>query len=108
MEGEGKPGKIQVGIDWSTTGIQKPISKPDSRPPSSRLDASGPSMKSTVTKKSQRHASASRTGTGSQGKFSCTPSTQLGDPEKREIKEKPHRWIESRVKCLDPAGYGGD
>ena len=31
-EGEGKPGKIQVSIDWSTTGIQKPISKSDSHP----------------------------------------------------------------------------
>ena len=27
-----KPGKVQVGIDWSTTGVQKPISKPDSHP----------------------------------------------------------------------------
>ena len=106
MEGEGKPGKIQVSIDWSTTGIQKPVLKPDSHPPSSKLDASGSSMKSTVTRKShQRHASTSRTGTGSQRKFSCTPSAQLGDPEKREIKEKPHRWIESPVKHLDPAGY---
>ena len=64
MEGEGKPGKIQVGIDWSTMGIQKPVSKPDSHPLSSKLDASGSSVKSTVTKVSRRHASASRTGTG--------------------------------------------
>ena len=98
MEGEGKPGKIQVGI-------QKPVSKPDSYLPSSKLDASGPSVKSTVTKMSQRHASASQTGTGPEGELSCTPNAQLGDPEKREIKDKPHRWIESRVKCLDPAGY---
>ena len=104
-EGEGKPGKIQVGIDWSTTGIQKPISKLDSHPPSSRLDASGPSVKSTVTKVSQKHASASRTRTGPEGKLSHTPNTQLGDPEKREIKDKPHRWIESQVKHLDPASY---
>ena len=48
-EGEGKPGKVQVSIDWSTTGIQKPVSKLDSHAPSSRLDASGPSVKSTVT-----------------------------------------------------------
>ena len=41
-EGEGKPGKIQVGIDWLTMGIQKPVSKPDSHPPSSKLDVSGP------------------------------------------------------------------
>ena len=105
MEGQRKPGKVQVGIDWSTTGIQKPVSKPDSRAPSSRLDASGPSVKSTVTKVSQKHASASRTRTSLGGKLSHTPNAQLGDPEKREIKEKPHRWIESRVKRLDPAGY---
>ena len=87
------------------TGIQKPVSKPDSHPPSSKLDASGPSVKSTVVKTSQKHASASRTGTGPKGKLSHTSNAQLGDPEKREIKDKPHRWIESRVKCLDPASY---
>ena len=100
-EGEGKPGKIQVGIDWSTTGIQKPVSKPDSHPPSSKLDVSGPSVRSTVAKVSQKHASVSRTRTG----LSRTPNAQLGDPEKREIKDKPHRWIEARVKRLDPADY---
>ena len=87
-------------------GIQKPVSKPDSCAPSSKLDASGSSTKSTVTKKPhQRHASASLTETGSQGKFSHNPGAQLGDLGKREIKEKPHRWIESRVKRLDLAGY---
>ena len=101
MEGEGKPGKIQVGIDWSTTGIQKPIFKLDSCPPSSKLDVSGPSVRSTVAKVSQKHASASRTRTS----LSHTPNAQLGDLEKREIKDKPHRWIEARVKHLDPAGY---
>ena len=104
-EGKGKPGKVQVGIDWLMTGIQKPVSKPDSHPPSSKLDASGPSVKSTVVKASQRHASASRTRTGPEGKLSHTPNAQLGDPEKREIKDKPHRWIESWVKCLDLASY---
>ena len=102
-EGEGKPGKIQVGIDWSTTGIQKPVSKLDSRPPSSNV--SGASMKSTVAKVSQRYASGSRTRTGQEGRSSHTPNAQLGDLEKREIKDKPHRWIESRVECLDLAGY---
>ena len=105
MEGKGKPGKIQVSIDWLTTGIQKLVSKPDSHPPSSKLDASGPSVKSTVTKVSQRHASTSQTGTSPEGKLSRTSNTQLGDPEKREIKDKPHRWIEFRVKRLDLAAY---
>ena len=92
-ESKGKPGKIQVGIDWTTTGIQKPVSKPDSRAPSSKL--------SSVAKESQKHGSGSRTRTDP----SRTPNTQLGNPEKREIKDKPHRWIEARVRCLDPAGY---
>ena len=100
-ESEGKPSKIQVSIDWSTTGIQKPISKPDSHPPSSKLNVSGTSVRSTVAKESQKHASASRTRTD----LSHTPNAQLGDPEKREIKDKPHRWIEARVRCLDLAGY---
>ena len=91
MEGEGKPGKVQVGIDWSTTGIQKSVSKLASRAPSSRPNASGPSAKSTVTKVSQKHASASQTGTGPGEKLSRNPNAQLGNPEKREIKEKTHR-----------------
>ena len=105
MEGKGKPGKIQVGIDWSTTGIQKPVSKLDSHPPSSKLDVSGTSVRSAVVKVSQKHASASWTRTGLEGRPSRTPNAQLGDLEKREIKDKPHRWIEARVKRLDPAGY---
>ena len=100
-ESKGKPGKIQVSIDWSTTGIQKPVSKLDSRPPSSKLNVSGTSVRSTAAKESQKHASASRTRTD----LSRTPNAQLGDPEKREIKDKPHRWIEAQVRCLDPAGY---
>ena len=62
-------------------------------------------MKSTVNKVSQKHASTSQTETGPEGKLSCTPNTQFSDPEKREIRDKPHRWIESRVERLDPAGY---
>ena len=106
-EGEGKSGKIQVGIDWMTTGIQKPVSKPDSCHPSFKPDVSGasgdqlPCMKSTVAKGSQRHTSGSR-----DRRPSCTSSNiQLGDPEQREIRDKPQRWIECRVKRLDPASY---
>ena len=112
-EGEGKSGKIQVGIDWTTMGIQKPVSKLDSHPPSFKPDVSGasgdqlPRMKSTVVKGSQRHMSRSRDRTcGQEGRSSHTSSnTQLGDPEKKELRDKPHRWIKSRVKCLDLAGY---
>ena len=101
-EGDGKPGKVQANLDWSTTGIQKPVSKSDSHASSTKT---GMSLKPTVTKVSHKHASVSRTRTGPEGKSSHTSDPQLGDPEKREIREKPHRWIDSRVKHLDPAGY---
>ena len=100
-ESEGKPSKIQPSIDWTMTGIQKPVSKPDSRLPSSKSNASRTSARSTVAKESQKQGSGSRTRTDP----SRTPNAQLGDLEKREIKDKPHRWIEARVRCLDPAGY---
>ena len=100
-ESKGKPSKIQPSIDWMTTGIQKPISKPDSRLPSSKSSASRTSTRSTLAKESQKQGSGSRNRTDA----SHTPNAQLGDPEKREIKDKPHRWIEARVRHLDPAGY---
>ena len=64
-------------------------------------------MKSTVAKGSQKHTSGSRDRTcGQEGRSSRTSSnTQLGDPEKKELRDKPHRWIESWVKHLDPASY---
>ena len=74
-----------------TTGIQKPVSKLDLRPLSSKVNVSGTSGRSTVAKESQKHGSRSRTRTD----LSRTPNAQLGDPEKREIKDKPHRWIEA-------------
>ena len=54
-----------------------------------------------MAKESQKQGSGSRNRTDA----SHTPNTQLGDLEKREIKDKPHRWIEAWVRCLDPAGY---
>ena len=100
-ENKRKPSKIQVSIDWTTTGIQKPVSKLDSRPPSSKLNVSRTSAGSTAAKESQKHGSRSRTRTD----LFRTPNAQLGDPEKRKIKDKPHRWIEARVRHLDLAGY---
>ena len=100
-ECEGKPSKIQASIDWKMTGIQKPLSKPDLHLPSSKSNVSRTSTRSTVAKESQKQGSGSWTRTDP----SRTPNTQLGDTEKREIKDKPHRWIEAQVRCLDPAGY---
>ena len=72
-EGEGKSGKIQVSIDWTTMGIRKPISKLDSHTRSFKPDVFGasddqpPHMKSTVVKGSQRHTSGSQDRTCGQG-----------------------------------------
>ena len=54
-----------------------------------------------MAKESQKHASVPWTKTD----LSHNSNAQLGNLEKREIKEKPHRWIEARVRHLDPAGY---
>ena len=56
-------------------------------------------MKSAVVNGSQKQ----------EGRFYHTSSTghnkQLGNPEKKELRDKPHRWIEARVKRLDLVGY---
>ena len=95
-EVEGKSSKIQVGIDWMTTGIQKPVSKSDSRHPSFKPDLSRtssdqlPWMKSTVAKGSQRYTSGSHDRTSGQGGRSSHTDAQLGDPEKKELWDKSH------------------
>ena len=98
-DSEHRPSKIQVGIDWANTGIGKPIPKPDSKHPSfkadpSRVDEPQPRMKSTVTKPKQ----PSETQDKDSGK-------KKEDSEKKVLQDKPHRWIEARVKRLDPGGY---
>ena len=94
-----RPGKIQVGIDWANTGIGKPIPKPASNYLSFKADPSGvdepqPQMKSTITKPKQ----PSETQEKDSGK-------KKEDAEKKVLQDKPHRWIEARVKHLDPGGY---
>ena len=61
-------------------------------------------MKSTS---SQKHTSRSRDKTyGQEGRSARTSSnTQPGNSEKKQLRDKPHRWIESRVRRLDPASY---
>ena len=81
------------------TGIGKPIPKPDSKHPSFKADPSGvdepqPRMKSTVMKPKQ----PSETQEKDSGK-------KKEDAEKKVLQDKPHRWIEARVKRLDPGGY---
>ena len=101
---KGNPEKSRSVLTGRQRVFRNPFPSRIPAPLSSKLDVSGPSVKSTVTKVSKRHTSASQTGTSPEGKLSRTPNAQLSDPEKREIKDKPHRWIESRVKRLDPAG----
>ena len=55
-DGTSRGRKVQVGIDWANTGIQKPVPKPDPQHPSFRPDPSGatdslppPRIKSSVS-----------------------------------------------------------
>ena len=86
-------------IDWANTGIGKPVPKPDSKHPSFKADPSGvdepqPRMKSTITKPKQ----SSETQEKDSGQ-------KKEEAEKKVLQDKPHRWIEARVKRLDPGGY---
>ena len=98
-DSEHRPSKIQVGIDWANTGIGKPVPKPDSKHPSFKVDPSGvdepqPRMKSTIMKPKQ----PSETQDKDSGR-------KKEEAEKKMLQDKPYRWIEARVKCLDPGGY---
>ena len=98
-DSEHRPSKIQVGIDWANTGIGKPVPKPDSKHPSFKADPSGadepqPRMKSTIMKPKQ----PSETQDKDSGK-------KKEDAEKKVLQDKPHCWIEARIKRLDPGGY---
>ena len=98
-DGDNRPGKIQVGIDWMNTGIGKPVPKPDSKHPSFKADPSGvdepqPRMKSTVTKPKQPSETQEK-----------DSGQKREEAEKKVLQDKPHHWIEARVKRLDPGGY---
>ena len=98
-DSDNRPGKIQVGIDWANMGIGKPVPKPDSKHPSFKADASGvdepqPRIKLTVMNPKQ----PSETQDKDSGK-------KKEDAEKKVLQDKPHHWIEARVKHLDPGGY---
>ena len=118
MDGNGRSSKVQVGIDWSNTGIQKPVPKPDPCHPSFKPDPSGsssdqqPRVKSSVVSKgSQKQSSSHSTPPRSQepserqSRKASSKTSGLTDPEKLELKEKQYRWIVARIHCLDPKGY---
>ena len=111
-EGEAKKGhteidgwshRVQVGIDWSTTGIRKPVPKPDPRHPSFKPNLSGdnkdpqPQMKSAVVSKGSQKQGGSRSTTPrSQGQSMIKASKKTSgptDPEKIELRDKPNLWI---------------
>ena len=100
-DNEGQNNKVQVGIDWSTMGIQKPVSKPDPRHPPFKPDLSEtgedqqPRLKSAVVPK----------GSQKSGERTSNKTSGLTDPEKIELKEKPYNWIPAWVNRLDPKGY---
>ena len=81
------------------TGIGKPVPKPDSKHPSFKADPSGvdepqPRMKSTIAKPKQPSETQKK-----------DPGKKKEDAEKKVLQDKPHHWIEARVKRLDPGGY---
>ena len=99
MDSDNHPGKIQVRIDWANMGIGKPVPKPDSKHPSFKADPSGedepqPRMKSTITKPKQPSETQEK-----------DSDKKKEDAEKKVLQDKPHHWIEARVKHLDPGGY---
>ena len=117
-DNEGWNNKVQVSIDWSTTGIQKPISKPDPHHPSFKPDLSEtgkdqqPKLKSAVVPKGSQKLggscgalSRSQEQSLGQGGRTSNKTSGLTDPEKIELKEKPYHWIPTRVDRLDPKGY---
>ena len=118
MEGDGRSNRVQVRINWSNTGIQKPISKPDPQHPSFKPDPSRVSSdqqlrvkSSVVPKESQKQSSSHSAPPGfqepSKGQGGRTTSKTSGPTnlEKLELKEKLYRWIAERIHQLDPKGY---
>ena len=117
-DNEGRSNKVQVGIDWSTMGIQRPISRPDPWHPSFKPDLSEaskdqqPKVKSAVVSKGSQKMGGSCSATSrsqeqpvGQGGRTSNKTSGLTDPEKLELKEKPYQWIPARVDRLDPKGY---
>ena len=117
-EGDRRSSKVQVGIDWSNTGIQKPMSKPDPCHPSFKPDPARassdqqPRVKSSVVSKgSQKQSSScsaphrSQESSERQSGKAGSKTSGLTDPEKLELKEKPYHWIVARIHHLDPKGY---
>ena len=116
-EENGRPNRVQVGIDWSNTGIQKPAPKPDSQHLSSKPDSSKggneqqPRMKSVVLKEPLKQSSSHsipprfrESPAGSDGK-TTSKNSGSNHPKKIELKEKPYNYIAECIHRSDPQGY---
>ena len=116
-EDDGRPNRVQVGIDWSNTGIQKPAPKLDSRHPSFKPDSSKggneqqPQMKSVVLKDPLKQSSSHsvlprfRELLAGSGEKATSKNSRSNEPEKIELKEKPYKYIAEHIHRLDPQGY---
>ena len=116
-EGDGRTSKVQVGIDWSLMGNQKPIPKLDPKHPSFKPDPLGDNTasqqsrtKSIVTQKGLHKLSTRSAPAGSElseGQINKAGGRTPGmsNAEKTELKEKPYHWISARIHHLDPRGY---
>ena len=117
-ENEGRSSKVQVGIDWSTTGIQKPVSKLDLRHLSFKPNPSGvskdqqPRVKSTVVSKASQKQSSTRSApprfqeqSKGQGGRTSKKTSRPTNPDKVELRDKPYDCIMARIHRLDPKCY---
>ena len=80
-------------------GIQKPVTKTDSRQSSSKMETSGTNHQQSHLKDSQKQ------GSRWSGKETRSAQAAPGNPEKIELWDKPYRWVESRLRRLDQAGF---
>ena len=112
MEDDGRPNRVQVRINWSNTGIQKPVPKPDSRHPSFKPDPSRgsndqqPRVKSSVVLKDpQKQGSSHSAPPAGLGGKPTSKNSGSNDPEKIELKEKLYNFIAEWIHRLDLQGY---
>ena len=117
--------KVQTGIDWANTGIQKPALRPNPQHPSFKPDPSGATdssppaqIKSSVTTKGSHHQESQLAGHRATAPASQESRTKTktnssvpapvkfpGDPKKWEVKDKSYDWIARCMAWLDKMGF---
>ena len=98
--------KVQIGIDWANTGIQKPVPKPNPQHPSFRPDPSGavdslspPQIKSSVSARGSQWPQRESHSTGCHT-ASASQKSKTGKVETNKT--------EAKGSGLGPAKYPGD